>query len=283
MKKNNTFKIIAENYEALSKSHQRVADYILQHSDRAVYMTARKIASNLGISESTVVRFATSLGYEGYPAFQEHLRSCSHAARSTRLKLTQNLEAQDKYSLLVQSLRRDLNDLTNIYEMINLPAVKLAASKISSSTRVFLLGKRSSGVLVDYLYYYLNFFHDNVRILESNVLDLFEQLVHVKKDDLVVMFSFPRYARSTIEMAKYIKQQGGQIVAITDNLDAPIAQYSVHTLLAPYSRDSFIDSLVAPLALLNTLITCLAYDDIEFTEAKLKVLEQLWEEQEVYF
>ena len=283
MKKTNTFELTAESYETLSKSHQRVADYILQHSDRVVYMTAKKIASNLGISESTVVRFATSLGYNGYPSFQEHLRNCTHAAMSTRLKLTQNLESQDRYSLLVQSLKRDLDDLKNIYEMINLPAVKLAASKISSSPRVFLLGKRSSGVLVDYLYYYLNFFHDNVRVLESNVLDLFEQLVHIKKDDCVVMFSFPRYAKSTIEMAKYIKHQGGQIIAVTDNLDAPIVEYSSHTLIAPYARDSIIDSLVAPIALLNTLITSMAYDDIDYTEDKLRVLEQLWEEQDVYF
>ncbi len=283
MKTSNSFEIITENYEGLSRSHQRVADFILQHYDRAVYMTARKIALNLGISESTVVRFATSLGYSGYPAFQEHLRESSQQVMSTRLKLSQNLEAQDQYTVLINSLKRDIKDLNNFYEMVNLPAVKLAASMISDSPRVFILGKRSSGVLVDYLAYYLNYFHDNVKVLESNVLDLFEQLVHIKHNDLVVMFSFPRYAKNTIEMAKFIKDQGVDILAITDNFDAPIAEYASHTLVVPYSRESFIDSLVAPMALLNSVITSIAYDNLLLNEDKLENFEDIWKELDTYF
>ncbi|NLY37312.1 MAG: MurR/RpiR family transcriptional regulator [Tissierellia bacterium] len=283
MKRNpNTFEIITSNYEKLSKSHQRIADYILQHYDRAVYMTARKIASNLGISESTVVRFATSLGYDGYPSFQEHLRNSSKAVMTTRQKLTQELEPKSKDAALVQSFQRDMLDLKNTSEIVNYPAVKMAASKIVSSHRVFILGKRSSGVLVDYLAYYLNFFHDNVRVFESNVLDFFEQLIHIKKDDLVVMFSFPRYAKNTIEMAQFIKEQGAQIIAITDNVDAPIVEYSTHCLIASYSRESFIDSLVAPMALVNALITSIAYDNLELTENKLDTLETLWQEYDTY-
>lgn len=281
-KTHNTFEIITANYEKLSKSHQRVADYILQHYDRAVYMTARKIASNLGISESTVVRFATSLDYDGYPSFQEHLRNSSKAIMSTRQKLTQELEPKSKDAALIQSFKRDMQDLKNTSEMVNYPAVKMAAAKIVSSHRVFILGKRSSGVLVDYLAYYLNFFHDNVRVFESNVLDFFEQLIHIKKDDIVVMFSFPRYAKNTIEMAKFIKEQGAQIIAITDNVDSPIVEYSTHCLIASYSTESFIDSLVAPMALVNALITSIAYDNLELAENKLDALEALWQEYDTY-
>lgn len=282
MKTSNSFEIITESYEGLSRSHQRVADFILQHYDRAVYMTARKIALNLGISESTVVRFATSLGYSGYPAFQEHLRESSQQVMSTRLKLSQNLEAQDQYTVLINSLKRDQKDLNNFYETVNLPAVKLAASMICESPRVFILGKRSSGVLVDYLAYYLNYFHDNIKVLESNVLDLFEQLIHIKSNDLVVMFSFPRYAKTTVEMARFIKDQGVDILAITDNFDAPIAEFASHTLVVPYSRESFIDSLVAPMALLNTLITSIAYDNLLLTEDKLATLEDIWKKLNTY-
>ncbi|HZK10215.1 MAG TPA: MurR/RpiR family transcriptional regulator [Clostridia bacterium] len=278
----NTFDKITSQYEKLSKSHQKIADYILQHYDRAVYMTARKIASHLGISESTVVRFATSLGYDGYPSFQEHLRNTVKAVATTREKLSKELEPKSKAAALSQSFQRDLRDLKNTSEIINYPALKLAAKKVADSDRVFILGKRSSGVLVDYLSYYLNFFHDNVRVLESNVLDLFEQLIHIKKGDLIIMFSFPRYAKNTIEMAKFIKEKGGHIIAITDNVDAPIAEYSAHCLIASYSRESFIDSLVAPMALVNALITSIAYDNLELTENKLDSLEILWEKYDVY-
>lgn len=281
-KTHNTFEIITAHYEKLSKSHQRVADYILQHYDRAVFMTARKIASNLGISESTVVRFATSLGYDGYPSFQEHLRNSSKAVMTTKQKLTLNLEPKDKFAAMSQSIQRDMQDLKNIFDMVNYPALKMAASKIADSPRVFILGKRSSRVLVDYLAYYLNFFHDNVRVVESGVLDLFEQLIHIKRDDVVVMFSFPRYAKSTIEMAKFIKQQGGQIIAITDNVDAPLVEYATHCLIAGYSTESFIDSLVAPMALVNALITSIAYDNLEQTEDKLDTLETLWKKYDTY-
>lgn len=283
-KKNNTiFEHITEEYNRLSKSHKRVADYILQHYDRAVYMTARQLSTGLGISESTVVRFATSLGFDGYPDFQEQLRRSARTILTTRQKLELESDPTSLEASVRQSLLTDLHDLKTTSDEININALELISSKIMNAKRVFIVGKRSSNVLVDYLAYYLNFFHNNVRTLQSTVMDHFEQLFHIEKNDLVIMFSFPRYAKSTIEMAKYLRQRGAEITAITDSPDAPIVEYASNYLTSAYSIDSFIDSFVAPMAMVNALIITIAYDNLEITRDRLEVLEDLWEEYDTYF
>ena len=283
-KKNNTiFEHITEEYNRLSKSHKRVADYILQHYDRAVYMTARQLSTGLGISESTVVRFATSLGFEGYPDFQEQLRRSARTILTTRQKLDLESDPTSLEASVRQSLLTDLHDLKTTADEIKINNLELISSKIMNAKRVFVVGKRSSTVLVDYLAYYLNFFHNNVRTLQSTVMDHFEQLFHIEKNDLVIMFSFPRYAKSTIEMAKYLRQRGAEITAITDSPDAPIVEYASNYLTSAYSIDSFIDSFVAPMAMVNALITAIAYDNLEITRDRLEVLEALWEEYDTYF
>lgn len=283
-KKNRTiFEHITEEYDRLSKSHKKVADYILQHYDRAVYMTARQLSTGLGISESTVVRFATSLGYDGYPDFQEQLRRSARTILTTRQKLDLDTDPSSLEATINQSLLTDLHDLRATSEEVNVNTLELLASKIMNAKRVFIVGKRSSNVLVDYLAYYLNFFHNDVRTFQSTVMDHFEQLFHIEKNDLVIMFSFPRYAKSTIEMAKYLRQRGAEIIAITDSPDAPIVEYASNYLTSSYSIDSFIDSFVAPMAMVNALITALAYDNLDITKERLEVLEELWEEYDTYF
>lgn len=282
-KNSSIFEHISAQYQRLSKSHKKVADYILQHYDRAVYMTARQLSTSLGISESTVVRFATSLGYDGYPEFQEHLRRSAKTILTTRQKLELDAEPATLEAAISQSLLTDLHDLRLTSDEINVKTLELISSKIMSAERVYIVGKRSSNVLVDYLAYYLNFFHNHVRTLQSTVMDHFEQLFHIEKHDLVIMFSFPRYAKSTIEMAKYLRSRGAEIIAITDTADAPIVEYASNFLTSGYSIDSFIDSLVAPMGMVNALITAIAYDNLDLTKERLEILEELWEKYDTYF
>lgn len=282
MKTYTVFEAIDEKYPRLSKTHRKIADFLRKHYDQAVFMTARKLAERLQTSESTVVRFAVSIGFDGYPELQQNLRDNIKTILTTKQKLTTKLEPMSFEGSLRNSFNRDVSDIRSTSEALQFSDVHDMAKAIQEAKRVYILGQRSSKILVDYLHFYLSFLHTDVVSFHQNVGDFFDQVVGIEEGDVVVVISFPRYSSSTIHMAEILKKQGIKIYAITDSAQAPITNYAELSIFASYSIDSFIDSHVAPMALINALVTAIAYDNLESATEKFQKLEEIWEEYSVY-
>lgn len=282
MKKYTVFEAIDEKYHRLSKTHRKIADFLRKHYDQAVFMTAKKLAERLQTSESTVVRFAVSVGFDGYPELQQNLRDNIKTILTTKQKLTTKLEPMSFEGSLRNSFNRDVSDIRATAEALQVADVHDMAKAIQDAKRVYILGQRSSKILVDYLNFYLSFLHTDIVSFHQNVGDFFDQVVGIEEGDVVVVISFPRYSSSTIKMAEIIKKQGIKLFAITDSPQAPITNYAELSIFASYSIDSFIDSHVAPMALINALVTAIAYDNLESATEKFQKLEEIWEEYNVY-
>ncbi len=276
------FEAIDANYSSLSKTHRRIADFFKKNYDQAVFMTAAKLADKLSTSESTVVRFATAIGFSGYPQMQQNLRESIKTILTTRQKIATQLEPETFEGSLHQSFNRDLNDVRSTLDHLDVSTIHEIASGIQQSKHVYLLGMRSSKILVDYLDFYLSFLHKNVVSFHHGVADHFDQIINLEPGDLVIVVSFPRYAAITLDLAKIIKAQGNPVYAITDSPEAPINEYADKSIFATYSIDSFIDSHVAPMTLINALITAVAYDNLAEADKKFQRLEEIWDRHHVY-
>lgn len=281
-KKATVFESIDANYASLSKTQRRIADFLRKNYDQAVFMTAGKLAEKLATSESTVVRFATAIGYNGYPHLQQNLRDSIKTILTTRQKIATQLEPESFEGSLRLSFLRDISDVRTTFEHLDMSMIHDIAHGIRQANHVYLLGMRSSKVLVDYLDFYLSFLHENVIPFHHGVADHFDQIINLEPGDVVIVVSFPRYAAITIDLAQIIQAQGNPIYAITDSPEAPINQYADKSIYATYSIDSFIDSHVAPMALINALITAVAYDNLEAADQKFKRLEEIWLKHGVY-
>ncbi len=282
-KKSSVFDIIDDHYPALSKSQKKIADYYLHNYDQAVFMTARKLAQKLGTSESTVVRFAVSIGYKGFPQLQEHLRESIKNVMTTKQRLTTKKEPRSLADNIRNSFARDMADIKTTLDMLNVKNLEMIARKLMEARRVYVIGNRSSKIIADYLVYYLNFFHADVYAAHHGVNEIFEQLNHLTKGDIVVIVNFPRYTSRTLEVAEFVHRIGTPIIAITDAQDAPIVQYATYELFASYSFDSFIDSHAASMSLVNALITAIAYENYEEASQRLQKLEELWKQYGTYY
>ncbi len=279
----NVFEIIEAAYPSLSKSQKRIADYYLYNYDQAVFMTAKKLAQRLGISESTVVRFAVTVGYKGFPKLQEHLRVSIKNVMTTKQRLTIKKEPQSLEDNIRNSFARDVQDIRSTHESLNIKNVQMIAKALMKSKRIYVIANRSSKIIADYLVYYLNFFHPDVHATHHGVNEIYEQLNHLMEEDLVVIINFPRYTNRTLELAKLVHSKGIAILAVTDAQDAPIVQYATYELYASYSFDSFIDSHTASMSLINALVTAIAYENYEEASERLQHLEELWKQYDTYY
>lgn len=282
-KRDTVFEAIDANYSKLSKTHRKIADFLRKNYDQAVFMTAGKLADKLGTSESTVVRFAVAIGYSGYPQLQQNLRESIKTILTTRQKIATKLEPESFEGSLRSSFVRDSNDVRTTFESLDMQMVHDIAQGIQAAKHVYILGLRSSKVLADYLDFYLSFLHENVISFYHGVGDYYDQIINLEPGDVVVVISFPRYARLTVNLAKIIKEQGNSIYAITDSPEAPINEFADKSIYATYSIESFIDSHVAPMALINALITAIAYDNLDAAGDKFQRLEDIWDRHDVYF
>ncbi|WP_459128835.1 MurR/RpiR family transcriptional regulator [Guggenheimella bovis] len=282
MKQQTVFETIKANYKSLSKTHKRIADFLTNHYDQAVFMTAKKLAERIQTSESTVVRFAFSLGYDGYPDLQENLRDNLKNILTSKQKLATKMEPESFEGNIKASFSTDLNNIRTTFENLNVEDLHKMAKAIREAKRVYILGRRSSKVLVDYLSFYLSFVRNDVICFHHETGDTFDQIVNLTDGDVVIVISFPRYSKQTLHYAEIIKKAGHTIFAITDNYDSPITHFSDASIYATYSLDTFIDSHVAPMALINALVTAIAYDNIEEVTKKFEALEQIWTEYNVY-
>lgn len=274
---------IETGISTMSKGQRAIAQYILGHYDQAAYLTAARIGEEAGVSESTVVRFAMELGFEGYPHFQKVLQEELKEKLTSVQRLRASSKLADNNDILGAVLHADIDKLKRTLETIDRQSFNRAVDSILTARRIYILGVRSSAPLAAFVGFYFNLIFDNVRLVHTtSVSEMFEQILPVGEGDVVIGISFPRYSKRTIKAMKYARSTGATVVAITDKANAPIADSADISLFAPSDMTSFVDSLVAPLSVINALIAAIGYRREEHVAQTLEKLEHIWDAYDVY-
>jgi DNA-binding MurR/RpiR family transcriptional regulator len=280
--KQDLMRTIQMKFPRLSKGQKLIAEYILKHYDKAAFMTAAKLGTSVEVSESTVVRFANELGFSGYPKLQKALQELI----KTRLTTVQRIELTNDYtseeSALKGVLKSDMENIRATLEKINNKTFEEVVNSIFKAKKIYIIGLRSSTAIAEFLGFYLNLILDNVKVVTYGISDIFEQILNVSEDDLVIGIGFPRYASRTIETLNFAHSRGTKVVAITDSLLSPLASKADYTLIAQSNMASFVDSLVAPLSVINALIIAVGLREKEKISNTFNDLEKIWEEYQVY-
>ncbi len=274
---------INDNMDSFSKGQRRIAEFILKQYDKAAYITAAKLGAIVGVSESTVVRFASELGYDGYPGMQKELR----AIICTKLTATQRIGvASDRMGtgdILQSVLDADMENIRQSLLQIDRDEFLKIADAIVDAKHIYVLGVRSSASLASFLSFYLNLITPNVRHVQtSTASELFEQIFRIEKGDVLIAISFPRYSTRTLKAIDYAKNRGATVIGITDSVSSPIAQSSDMSLIAKSDMVSFADSLVAPLSVINALVVAISMKKKTEVVESLESLEAIWDEYKVY-
>ncbi len=272
---------IREKYNKLSKGQKLIASFVMNNYDKVAFMTASKLGEKVGVSESTVVRFANALDYKGYPDLQKELQELIKTKLTTvqRLELSKNYDEEGFFKKVMQA---DVDNILKTVSELNTESFNEVVKNILEAKKVYVFGLRSSTVIVEYFSFYLNFILDNVRIVPSGINDIFDQLININEDDVLIGFSFPRYSKKTIEVMEFAKNKGAKILGITDSQFSPISEVADITLTAKSNMTSFVDSLVAPMSLINSLIIALSMKEKDRITDRLKSFESTWEKYDIY-
>ena len=281
--KTDLLKIIEDKTPSMSKGHRRIAAYILEHYDKAAYMTAAKLGVQVGISESTVVRFADELGFDGYPALQHSLHEIVRNKLTTLQRMEITSDRIGNNDILDKVVQSDMDKIRITLDRINHDHFNTAIDAIVNAENIYILGMRSSSSLASFMAFYFNLIFDNARCVNmSGGSETLEQVMRISNKDVLIGISFPRYSKRSINAVKYAKSQGAHIVAITDSNISPIATYADSLLLAESDMASFVDSLVAPLSIINAIIVATGMKKKEEVANTFTKLEEIWEKYEVY-
>ena len=281
--KDNPLQRIEDSIPQFSKSQKLIADYILHHYEKAAYMTALKLGNAVNVSESTVVRFAIELGFEGYPqlqrSLQEHIKN--RLTSLPRMDVTRSRIGD--LDPVEGMLTQDIDKIRRTMDSVDRESFENAVNTIISAKKIFIQGAMSSGILASFMHYYLRLVFDKVALVGSvGTSEMYQQMIHIGEGDLLIAMSFPRYAQSTIQACKFAHESGAQIIAITDSESSPLVQFAHTPLYACSDMVSFVDSLVAPMSLINALIVAVSGRNRCRVEQTFGKLEQLWENHEVY-
>ncbi len=281
-KERNVLDLIESSMETSSKSQKKISRYLLENYVSASYMTAQKLSEAAGVSEATVVRYAIELGYEGYPKLQAALKNLIKN-KLTSVQRFKVAEERIGDNVLAGSFTADIENLKKTLTATDESYFREIIDMLLSAERIYIVGTRSSTSLAAFFNFYLSLILDNVRlVLNTGGSDIFEQLIRVKKGDIVVGISFPRYSKRTVDSLDFAKKQGAQIIAVTDSRQSPLVELADRVLFASNDTDSFVDSLVAPLALINAIIAAIGQRrKTEISESFAK-LEDIWEEYNIY-
>lgn len=265
----------------LSKGHKKIADFIRDNYDKAAFMTASKLSGVVGVSESTVVRFATALGYEGYPQMQRTLQEIMrHRLTSAqRVDATLNMTQEETMRSVFSS---DIQNIREAMLNIDLDLFNDVVEAISTSKSIYVLGLRSAAPLADFFAHYLYYIFDDVNVVMARSRAIYESVVRIKKDDCLIAISFPRYSTRTLESMRLAKSRGAKVIGITDGALSPLHEVSDLCLDAPTKISSFVDSMAAPLALVNALLTEIGKRNEDVLRKNLSDLEVLWQENKVF-
>ena len=272
-----------ERMSEFSKGQKRIARYILDHYDKAAYMTASRLGSIVEVSESTVVRFAIEVGFDGYPemqrALQELIRTRLTAVQ--RVDVTNSLIGDD--DVLDKILGADAEKIRRTLDEIDRKSFETAVDKIVSAKSIYIIGVRSSSTLAGFLNFNLRMILDNVKFVQTTSgSEMFEQIMNIGPDDILIAISFPRYSKRIINAVEYASSTGADVISITDSGQSPIAAGADQLLLARSDMVSFVDSLVAPLSIINAVIVAVARKKPDEVRERLEKLEHIWDEYDVY-
>lgn len=280
---NEVLKKIEENYDGFSKRQKILADYILKNYDKAAFLTAAKLGKVVGVSESTVVRFATELGYKGYPGFQKALEELVRTKLNSiqRMEVTYGRIAQSE--ILESVLHSDIDKIKMTLANIDQNAFEMAVNTILNARKIYIIGIRSCAPLAEFLKFYLNLICENVITVNANgSSEIFEQLIRINEEDVIIGISFPRYSMRTLKALEFASNRKAKVITLTDSIHSPITLYSSCNLIARSDMVSIVDSLVAPLSVINALVVALCMKKQEDVITTLETLEKIWDEYQVY-
>lgn len=272
-----------QQYSELSKGQKRLADFIADHYDKAVFMTASKLGAEVGVSESTTVRFATQLGYDGFPEFHRALEELVRNKLNSiqRMEVTYGRVPQEK--ILDNVLQSDIDKIKLTSEQIDHEAFNLAVQTILNAKNIYIIGIRSCAPLAEFLGFYLNLIFDNVRLIRtSSSSEIFEQMIRINEKDVIIGISFPRYSMRTLKAMEFANNRNAKVITITDSIHSPMNLYSCCNLIARSDMASIVDSLVAPLSVINALVVALCMKKQKQVMHTLETMEELWDEYQVY-
>lgn len=272
-----------EKYKKMSKGQKRLADYVTENYDKAVFLTAARLGEVVGVSESTVVRFATQLGYKGYPGFQKALEELVRNKLNSiqRMEVTYGRISQSE--ILETVLQSDIEKIKLTLAGIDKKAFELAIDTILSAKRIYVVGIRSCAPLASFLCFYLNLVCENVTAVNTNSSsEIFEQLIRINEEDVIIGISFPRYSMRTLKALEFASNRKAKVITLTDSVHSPMNLYSSCNLIARSDMASIVDSLVAPLSVINALVVALCMKKQKEVVNTLETLEQIWGEYQVY-
>ncbi|MGN0168394.1 MAG: MurR/RpiR family transcriptional regulator [Acetatifactor sp.] len=274
---------ISERYDKMSKSHKTIAKFISEHYDQAVFMTAAKLGETLGISESTVVRFASGIGYDGYPEFQKALEECVRGKLSSVQRMDAKYGKSSQSEVLTSVLTADIEKLQHTIENLDPAAFESAVNTILEAENIYIMGLRSNEPLAEFLHFYLNMIRGGVVLLKTtSVSETFEQMIRINEKDCFIGISFPRYSMRTLKAMEFASDMNAKVIAITDSVNSPMSLYSSCNLLARSDMVSIVDSLVAPLSVINALVVALCLKCPQNVKKNLERLEETWNNYQVY-
>ena len=281
--KQDLLKHIEERMPSFSKGQKLIAKYVLEHYDKAAYMTASKLGLLVNVSESTVVRFAIELGFDGYPALQRSLQEFirNKLTAVQRMEVTNNLIGDG--DILENVLLSDIEKLKYTLEHIDRDSFNRAVDKIIEADNVYIIGVRSSAALANFLDFNLSMIRERVQFVKTTSgSEMFEKIMRISKKDVMIAISFPRYSKGIINAVEYAKESGANVIALTDSASSPIASHADELLIAKSDMASFVDSLVAPLSIINAMIVAISKKKKDELNIIFEKLENIWDEYNVY-
>lgn len=281
--KNELLNRIDEGYPKFSKGQIKIAEYIRSDYDKAVFLTAAKLGEVVGVSESTVVRFAIQIGYQGYPSFQKALEELVR----NKLNSIQRMEVAygriEQSEILETVLHSDIEKIKLTLESIDKNAFETAVDTILKAKRIFIVGIRSCAPLANFLSFYLNLVCENVISVNINsASEIFEQILRIDREDVMIGISFPRYSMRTLKALEFASNRNAKVITLTDSIHSPMTLYSSCNLIARSDMASIVDSLVAPLSVINALVAAICMKKQDEVVGTLETLEQIWDEYQVY-
>ena len=274
---------LSDNRKSFSKGQRLIAQYITENYDKAAFMTAGRLGSTVGVSESTVVRFATELGYDGYPGMRRAMQEMVRSRLTSVQRIAVAKDMLDGNNVLKSVMSSDVDKLQSTLEEVDRDSFDKAVNAIENARNLYIVGMRSSAALASFMAFYMNFLIDNVRLIhDTTANEVYEQIMHIGAEDVYVGISYPRYSSSSLKAMKFAKSRGAAVVALTDNGYSPFAAEADINLYAKSDMVSFLDSLVAPMSLINALIVAVAARKQETLAQTFGYLEGLWSEYEVF-
>ncbi len=274
---------INENMHSFSKGQKLIANFITEHYDKAAFMTASKLGTTVGVSESTVVRFATELGYDGYPKMQKAMQEMIRDKLTSvqRIEVTKNRINND--DILSTVLNQDIEKIRRTLEETSKEDFKQAVNAITKAKTIYIFAVRSSAALASFLGYYYSLIFENVKVISNyGETEIHEKLFRISSDDVIIGISFPRYSNAAIKAMTFAHHRGAKVIALTDSMSSPLVSVSDYVLIAKSDMASVVDSLVAPLSMINALVVATVLDPELHANETFDMLENIWKEYDVY-